>query len=180
MKAATNGGVACQGVGGAYKATLLANTRPKGTDDASIQEAVKTINQAMTACPDSQMVLAGYSQGTAVISEAVQQLPADMQSKISAVAFYGYTKNQQTGGMLPGYPQDQTKVFCRDDDGVCSGTLRVTAGHLAYQDDGTVDQGAKFLLGMVQTKQASAKSAPAAGNSTTKASAALRKAIRIR
>jgi hypothetical protein len=58
----TAGDVACQGVGGAYKATLAANTQPKGTDDASIQQAVSLIMQAMTQCPNSKMVLAGYRQ----------------------------------------------------------------------------------------------------------------------
>jgi len=148
MKTAANGGVACQGIGGAYKAQLAPNTQPKGTNDASINEAVKVIKQAMTACPDSKMVLAGYSQGSAVISNAVQQLPPAMQQKVSGVAFYGYTKNQQTDGMLPGYPQNQLKVFCRPDDGVCGGQLDVTAGHLAYGRDGSVQQGADFLMQM--------------------------------
>ena len=66
--------------------------------------------------------------------------------KINAVVFYGYTKNQQTNGMLPGYPPAQTKVFCRDDDGVCGGALVVSAGHLAYTGDGTIDQGASSLV----------------------------------
>jgi len=107
----------------------------------------------MTSCPSAKVVLAGYSQGSAVISNAVQQLPADMQKKVNAVAFYGYTKNQQTMGMLPGYPQSQLKVFCRQDDGVCGGQLDVTAGHLAYGGDGSVMQGAMFLMGQVNGGQ---------------------------
>ncbi len=54
------GNVACQGVGGAYMATLQANLQPNGTDQASINQAIQTIQQAMTACPQSAMVLAGY------------------------------------------------------------------------------------------------------------------------
>jgi cutinase len=83
-----------------------------------------------------------------VISNAVQTLPQDQQQKINGVAFYGYTKNQQTNGMLPGFPQNMLKVFCRPDDGVCGGQLDVTAGHLAYGNDGTVPQGAAFLMKM--------------------------------
>jgi cutinase len=60
MKQAARGGVACQGIGGDYKATLQANTQPKGTDDKSIAEAMSVISNAMTSCPDSKMVLAGY------------------------------------------------------------------------------------------------------------------------
>jgi len=55
-----NGDVACQGIGGDYKATLAANFQDKGTDDKAIAEAMKVINQAMTACPQSTMILAGY------------------------------------------------------------------------------------------------------------------------
>jgi cutinase len=60
MKDATNNQVACQGIGGDYKALLAPNTLPKGTDQASIDEAVKTIQQAMTACPNAKVVMAGY------------------------------------------------------------------------------------------------------------------------
>jgi cutinase len=60
MKQAASGGVACQGIGGDYKATLAANTQPKGTDDKSIAEAMNVISNAMTACPNSKVVLAGY------------------------------------------------------------------------------------------------------------------------
>jgi cutinase len=60
MKDASNGGVACQGVGGAYKATIIANTEAKGTDDASIAEGMKDIMDAITKCPQSTLVLAGY------------------------------------------------------------------------------------------------------------------------
>ena len=33
--------VACQGVGGAYKAEIAPNLQPKGTDQASIDQAVQ-------------------------------------------------------------------------------------------------------------------------------------------
>lgn len=76
---------------------------------------------------------------------AIQALPQAQQDNIVGGAFYGYTKNQQNNGMLPGFPQQNLKVFCRPDDGVCGGQLLVTAGHLAYSGDGTVKQGAQFL-----------------------------------
>lgn len=94
-----------------------------------------------------------HSQGSAVMLNAIQSLTPDEQSKIQGVAFYGYTKNQQTNGTIPGYPSDQTKVFCRQDDGVCFGTLDVTAGHLAYANDGTVQQGFQFLMSMAKKGQ---------------------------
>ncbi|KAF1987840.1 carbohydrate esterase family 5 protein, partial [Aulographum hederae CBS 113979] len=137
MKKNMPGAVACQGVGGAYKATLAANFEDAGTNAASIKEAVKVMNQAMTKCPQSKMVFGGYSQGSAVMLNAVQQLPQAQQDKMMAGVFYGYTKNKQNNGQLPGYPPANLKVFCRPDDGVCGGQLDVTAGHLAYSDDGS-------------------------------------------
>jgi cutinase len=162
MKDLSNDQVACQGVGGAYKATLAANTQPKGTDEQSIAEATSVITAAMQNCPQARVVMAGYSQGSAVISQAVQAMSPEDKARVDAVAFYGYTKNKQTMGMLPGYPDAQLKVFCRNDDGVCGGKLSVTAGHLAYQNDGTVDEGAAYLMSMVKAK--------AGGAATKKAS----------
>lgn len=149
MKKISNDQVACQGVGGDYKAELAPNFQAKGTDDKSIAEAVKVIGAAMKNCPQARVVLAGYSQGSAVISQAVQQMSPAQQAKMDAVVFYGYTKNMQTMGMLPGYPDADLKVFCRDDDGVCKGQLSVTSGHLAYTNDGTIMEGAQFMMSKV-------------------------------
>jgi cutinase len=150
MKSRSNNQVACQGIGGAYEATLEANLEPKGTDDQSVNEAKKVIMTAMSNCPTARVVMAGYSQGSAVISQAVQDMPPDMKARVDGIAFYGYTKNQQTMGMLPGYPPEKLKVFCRADDGVYDGALLVTPGHLAYVQDGSVDEGALFLMSKTQ------------------------------
>ena len=106
--------------------------------------------QAFSACPNAKMTVAGYSQGTAVMSNAIQALPAAMQSKIAGVAFWGYTKNAQTMSMIPNFPNNKLQVNCRPDDGVCGGQLDVTAGHLAYANDGSVPKGASFLVGQAQ------------------------------
>jgi cutinase len=54
------GKVACQGVGGGYKASLGDNGNPKGTSKSGTAEAVKMFQQAATKCPRSKIVFGGY------------------------------------------------------------------------------------------------------------------------
>lgn len=133
---------------------------PKNTDDKSIAAATKIMNLAATSCPDSVMLVGGYSQGSAVVDNAIQELPADMQAKIAGVVMFGYTRNAQDNGQVPGYPPAQTKVFCADGDKVCDNSLTITAAHLSYAAN--ADEAATFLASMVPAAQpAPAETAPA-------------------
>ncbi|RYG27681.1 MAG: cutinase family protein, partial [Burkholderiales bacterium] len=69
-------------------------------------------------------------------------------------------------GQIPNYPADQTKVFCNASDGVCSGTLAVTAGHLTYTAD--VDEAVEFLQGTI-TSGASSTGTTTGGSTGTSA-----------
>jgi len=140
------GNVACQGVGGAYSAGLADNVAPAGTTAGAIAEATKMFTMADSKCPQTTIVAGGYSQGTAVMMNAVSKLPANVKSKVAGVVLFGYTKNAQTKGGIPDYPKDKVKVFCAASDGVCGGTLAVTAGHFAYMGDGSGTQATNFLI----------------------------------
>lgn len=135
---------------------------PKNTDDQSIAAATKIMNMANTKCPNSTMLIGGYSQGTAVMDNAIQGLPAQMQSKIAGVVLFGYTRNAQDKAQIPGYPKAQTKIFCAPGDLVCDNTLTITAAHLTYAAN--ADEASTFLASMVQ-----------AGGSTSAAKTAVAK-----
>jgi cutinase len=67
---------------------------------------------------------------------AVSTVPSNVRDKIKGVVLFGYTKNAQKRGGIPNYPKNRVRVFCAKSDGVCGGTLLVTAGHFAYMGNG--------------------------------------------
>ncbi|KAH8886010.1 cutinase [Thozetella sp. PMI_491] len=142
--------VACQGVGteDGYPATLQANFQPKNTQDSAIKGAVDMVNLAATKCPNSQIVMGGYSQGSAVVDNAIQQMGPAMAAKVKGVVLFGYTRNAQDNAQIPGYPKAQTKIFCANGDLVCDNTLTITAAHLTYAQN--APEASKFLASMVQ------------------------------
>jgi len=157
LKSAFSNDVACQGVGSpAYTAGLIDNVSVKGTTASAIAEATKHFTTAATKCPNTVIVTGGYSQGTAVIFNAVSGLSANIKSRVAGVVLYGYTKNAQNKSLVPNYPPDKVKVFCPKADGVCNGALNVNLGHFSYLGDGTIKEGYTFLIQKI-------KAAPAGG-----------------
>ncbi|KFY70756.1 hypothetical protein V498_10233, partial [Pseudogymnoascus sp. VKM F-4517 (FW-2822)] len=124
--------VACQGVGSPYNAGLIENFLPKSTSPEAIGAATTLFNLAHTKCPNTKVVAGGYSQGTAVVGNSIQELDAAVVAQIKGVVLFGFTRNKQDGGRIPNYPTDQTKVICADGDEVCNGTLLITPAHLSY------------------------------------------------
>jgi len=145
LKQKFSNNVACQGVGGAYSAGLADNVMPAGTSAGAIAEATKLFNSAASKCPQTVIVAGGYSQGTAVMMNAISKLPENVKSKVAGVVLFGYTKNAQTKSSIPNYPKERVKVLCSSGDGVCGGALMVTMGHFSYMADGSGPQAVNFL-----------------------------------
>lgn len=121
-----------QGVGGAYKAGLSENFLPAGTDRASIDEAKRLFQMAHSKCPNSAIAAGGYSQGTAVVGNAISELSSAIKDQIKGVVLFGYTKNLQNGGKIANFPSAKTKVYCETLDAVCYGTLFILPAHFLY------------------------------------------------
>ncbi|GAB7363418.1 hypothetical protein MBLNU230_g3695t1 [Neophaeotheca triangularis] len=126
-----SGNVACQGVGGSYRATLAGNSFPEGTPSAAYDEAIGLFNTAASRCPNTVIVAGGY------------RLASGVRNRTAGVVLFGSTRTRQENGRIPNYPAANVLNICKFGDGVCNGALLVTAVHLTYGVN--VPEGVTFL-----------------------------------
>ncbi|KAK3991457.1 cutinase-domain-containing protein [Cladorrhinum sp. PSN332] len=123
--------VAVEGI--EYAALLSTNFLPGGADLAGIREMRRLIQRATAQCPDSHLVVGGYSQGAALAHRAVEDLPEGEKDRIVAAFTFGDTQNEQDNGQIPNFPREKTIIICNRGDAVCSGSLTILAPHLDYR-----------------------------------------------
>lgn len=78
-----------------------------------------------------------------------KKLSAEQKTKLAGVALFGDTRNKQDGGHIKEFPNEKSKVWCNQSDGVCGGLLNVNAGHLAYSTS-QINEAATYLSGLVK------------------------------
>lgn len=93
-----NAKVATEGID--YAAALAPNALPGGTDAASKNLMIATVQAMADQCPDSVIVTGGYSQGAAVNHRAIEALPAATKDQIAGVILYGDTQKQQDNSQI--------------------------------------------------------------------------------
>jgi len=138
-----------------------------------IRDAGAHINSMAHDCPNTKMVLSGYSQGAAVMgfvtSAAVpdgidpntvpKPLAPDVASHVSSVVLFGMP-NVRAMNFLGEPPvvigplyQDKTVKVCATEDPVCSDGMNFAA-HDTYADDGSIiDKGVAFASSHLDTGQ---------------------------
>ncbi|MFN8075482.1 MAG: cutinase family protein [Kineosporiaceae bacterium] len=111
------------------------------------------------ACPGTQFVLGGYSQGASVTDIAIgvggalgrgSQIPASLSGRVAAVVVYGNPLGM-TRGTIAGSSSvygPKAKEFCATGDPVCGGGGNFSA-HLSYRTNGDIDAGAAFAAGLI-------------------------------
>ncbi|KAH7635920.1 cutinase-domain-containing protein [Sordaria sp. MPI-SDFR-AT-0083] len=135
----SNGIKAAQGVtnvvteGIDYPALLSTNFLPGGADLGGISEMKRLLNKAATECPNSKIVVSGYSQGAALVHRAVESMSEAVKNKIVAAVTYGDTQRLQDRGRIPNFPEEKTLIICNTGDLVCVGQLTILAPHLDYE-----------------------------------------------
>jgi cutinase len=132
-----------------------------GANDASL-----FVQNTAATCPDTKIVLGGYSQGAAVIDVITvaaqpalgfaQPMPANIADHVAAVAVFGNPSIRILGGPLtalsPMYGY-KTIDLCNGADPVCSGGDDVAA-HSLYVQSGLATQAAQFVAERIANPQA--------------------------
>jgi cutinase len=138
-----------------YAAATNQRSAGPGATDMS-----RHIASVAAACPETQFVIGGYSQGASVTDIAMgirgagtagEAIPAALAGRVSAVVVFGNPLGLQrrtiAGSSAVFGPK--AKEFCNNGDPVCGGGNNFAA-HLAYPRNGTVQQGAEFAAGLIQ------------------------------
>jgi cutinase len=145
-----------------YPASLDFATAADGVIDAS-----NKVRDIAGSCPNTKMVLGGYSQGAAVIGYITEDtlpagftlptgltgpMPAGVANHVAAVALFGKPSN----GFLNSIDRDAPPItvghlytaktidLCIPDDPICSPTGSDSGAHTAYADNGMAGQAAGF------------------------------------
>lgn len=116
---------------------------------AGAGDAHAHIESMAANCPNTRMVLGGYSQGAGVIDMTTDDLPPQVANHVAAVAVFGNPESTFSralgGGRLPVISplyRPKTIDLCVPDDPICS-EGRNPAAHVAYVP-GMTNQAAAF------------------------------------
>jgi cutinase len=117
---------------------------------AGAGDAHAHVQSMVASCPNTRMVLGGYSQGAGVIDMTTEQLPPEMADHVAAVAVFGNPESSFArtlgGGRLPTISplyRPKTIDLCVPDDPICSEGRNARA-HVLYIQSGMTNQAAAF------------------------------------
>lgn len=137
-----------------YPATYDFLAAANGANDASAH-----IQYMVANCPNTRLVLAGYSQGAAVIDVITSvpfpaigfnnPLPPNVPEHVAAVAVFGNPTNR-VGLPLTASPVYGSRAIdlCNGGDPICSGGEDRSA-HSNYVSTGLTDRAATFVAGLL-------------------------------
>ncbi|BBX73355.1 cutinase family protein [Mycobacterium shinjukuense] len=117
-----------------------------GSDDASAH-----VQDIVASCPNTKIVLGGYSQGATVINLSTSAMPPAVADHVAAVALFGepssgFSRMLWGGGALPTTSPPylpKTIDLCAPDDPICSPGANIMA-HVSYIQSGMTSQAATF------------------------------------
>ncbi|KAM3066912.1 separase/separin [Clarireedia jacksonii] len=128
-----------QAVGGADKMSVQGVPYPAdipgflaGGDATGSQTMANMISQTLSACPNTKVVMSGYSQGGQLVHNAAKLLPAATMAKVSSVVIFGDPDN---GSPVAGASAANTKVICHTGDNICAHGDLILTPHLTYGGD---------------------------------------------
>jgi cutinase len=141
---------------GVYPVNYPASDDYANSASAGANDARAHVESMVASCPNTKMVLGGYSQGAGVIDLATDSMPPQVANHVAAVALFGnpqstYAKSL-AGGQLPAISplyRSMTIDLCVPDDMICSEGGNIVP-HLLYVPEMT-DQAATFAASRLQS-----------------------------
>ena len=123
---------------------------PAGARDASAH-----LQAIAASCPNTRLVLGGYSQGAGVIDLSTTAAPPQIADHVAAAALFGAPRSAFADTLSPGplpsiAPQYAGKTIdlCVPNDPICSDGRDMRA-HTAYVETGMVNQAATFAASRI-------------------------------
>ena len=158
-----------------YPASLDFTTAALGVIDAS-----NRVQSMASTCPDTKMVLGGYSQGAAVAGYITADsvpagytlplgvtgpMPPEVADRVAAVALFGKPSNgflQTIANTAPPITvghlyTGKTLDLCIPEDPICSPSGSDNNAHALYADNGLTDQAADFAARQLATSPVAAR-----------------------
>jgi cutinase len=129
----------------------FSRSAPAGGDDMSAH-----VQSTAAACPNTRMVLGGYSQGAAVVDLATTSMPADVADNVAAAAEFGGARSAFADSLSPGPLPSvgplytaKTIEMCVPNDPICYQGGSDMRAHGAYVQTGMVNDAAVFVASRV-------------------------------
>jgi cutinase len=133
-----------------YPATRdFVNSTGVGRDDVS-----NHVQSMVANCPNTRMVVGGYSQGAAVVDLATTAMPPEVVDHVAAAAVFGGPRSSFADSLSPGplsgigpLYADKTIDLCVPNDPICFEGGWDMRAHGAYVESGMVNKAAAFAAG---------------------------------
>ncbi|EKG13583.1 hypothetical protein MPH_09279 [Macrophomina phaseolina MS6] len=131
------------------------------------QNCAQLVKQAVSKCPDTKIVLAGYSQGAQQVHGCLMNLSGTEAQKVAAAVTFGDPLRAQP---FRNIDQSKTKIFCAAGDLVCTNQFIITPAHLSYASAST-GPAAEFIQSQLGSTPSSS-AGTSSGNSSEGSSGA--------
>ncbi|KAI0477056.1 putative cutinase [Xylariaceae sp. FL0804] len=99
------------------------------------------ITNIYSQCPDTKLVLGGYSQGGALVHNAAADLPASTMAKVAAITIFG---DPDSSSAVAGIDASRVDIICHDGDNICEHGDVILLQHLTYAED--CDAASDFIM----------------------------------
>ncbi|KAG6917193.1 hypothetical protein DXG01_003536 [Tephrocybe rancida] len=100
-----------------------------GGDKGGATTMANDVTAKASACPNTKIVISGYSQGAQVTHLAAARLSSAVRSRVNAAVVFGDPDNGQP---FPSPINAHELTFCATGDNICAGGDLVLPPHLSY------------------------------------------------